>query len=188
MSNSDVESKSHVCPWWFAYSFDNPLRRIVHNPVEILGDLIRSGETALDLGCGMGYFTIALARLVGPHGKVFAVDLQEKMLAGVRRRAQRNGLTSRIQIHRSTSERIGLSEPVDFALAFWMVHEVSDQPAFLREVYMLLKPSAQFLLVEPRGHVSEAAFQETLHIAQSTGFEKQAERKIRLSRAVILRT
>jgi hypothetical protein len=69
-----------------------------------------------------------------------------------------------------------------------MLHEVPDQPATLQEVYSLLKRSAHFLLVEPRGHVSEAAFQATLHIALSTGFEKQAERKIRLSRAVILRT
>jgi ubiquinone/menaquinone biosynthesis C-methylase UbiE len=186
MPQLNSEHSNKVCPWWFAYSFDNPLRRLVHKPEEILGGLVHPGEIALDLGCGMGYFTIALAELVGPQGKVFAVDVQEKMLAGVRRRLQHKGLASRVQLHQCSLERIGLSEPVDFALAFWMVHEVPDQRAFLEEVHFLLKPSARFLLVEPVGHVSTSAFQQTVQVAQSVGFNIFATRRVRFSQAIIL--
>ena len=53
----------HICPWWLTYTFDNPLRRLIHNPRKMLSGLVRPGMTAADLGCGMGYFTAALAEL-----------------------------------------------------------------------------------------------------------------------------
>ena len=70
----------HVCPWWLCYSFDNPLRRLIHNPQRILSPYIKQGMTVLDAGCGMGYFSIGMAKMVGDSGKVIAVDLQQKML------------------------------------------------------------------------------------------------------------
>ena len=48
----------HVCPWWLAYTFDNPLRRLVHNPEKMLQKFIKEGDTVVDIGCGMGYFSI----------------------------------------------------------------------------------------------------------------------------------
>src|SRR5512146_115103 len=107
----------HTCPWWFAYTFDNRLRRLLHDPAEILGGLAHAGDTVVDVGCGLGYFTIALADLVGPHGRVIAVDLQSEMLKRARRRAARRGLLERIDFHQCTPERIGLSMRVDFVLA-----------------------------------------------------------------------
>ena len=100
----------NVCPWWLCPTFDNPLRRLIHNPDRILAGLVRAGETALDIGCGMGYFSIPLARLVGPGGKVICVDLQEQMLAGVRRRAERSGVADRIRLHRAGPNGLGMDE------------------------------------------------------------------------------
>lgn len=50
-----------VCPWWLAYTFDNPLRRFLHDPVKLLASHVREGMTVADIGCGMGYFMVALA-------------------------------------------------------------------------------------------------------------------------------
>ncbi len=61
------------------------------------------------------------------------------MLAGVRRRAERAGMSDRIQLHLAAPEKIGVSGPVDFALAFWMVHEVRYQEAFLTGIFDVLK-------------------------------------------------
>jgi len=54
--------KDRVCPWWLAYTFDNPFRRLFQNPDRILGNDAKPGHTVLDIGCGLGYFTLAMAR------------------------------------------------------------------------------------------------------------------------------
>lgn len=71
-----------ICPWWMTYTFDNPLRRLLHDRRRILGPFVRPGMRVADIGCGMGYFTLGLADLVGPQGKVLAVDLQKRQLEG----------------------------------------------------------------------------------------------------------
>ena len=175
----------HVCPWWCAYLFDHPLRRLIHKPERILGGLVQSGQTVLDIGCGMGFFSLGMARLVGEEGRVISVDLQKKMLDALERRAKRAGLSSRIQLHQCQTDRIGLSEQVDFALSFWMVHEVPEKKAFLTEVLSLLKPGAHYLLVEPRMHVAASAFQRAVKMACATGMKPCSEPSIRLSRSVL---
>ncbi len=180
------KSKDQTCPWWLSFTFDNAFRRLIHDPVKILGKYVHPGDTALDVGCGMGYFTKCLADLVGPDGSVIAADLQEQMLRGVRRRAKRAGLEERIRYHRSQPEAIGVVEPVNFALAFWMVHEVRHPQAFFREIYYLLKPEGKFLLVEPIIHVTKPAFERTISQAEAVGFRTTVRPNIRTSRAVLL--
>ena len=72
--------KQHICPWWLAYTFDNPLRRLFHKPGIIFAPYISEGMIVADFGCGMGYFSIGLAKIVGDEGQVIAVDVQQKML------------------------------------------------------------------------------------------------------------
>lgn len=74
----------HVCPWWLGYWLVSPLRRLWEHPVRMLGPFVREGMLVLEPGCGMGFFTLDLARMVGPRGRVVAVDVQERMLAGSR--------------------------------------------------------------------------------------------------------
>jgi ubiquinone/menaquinone biosynthesis C-methylase UbiE len=174
-----------VCPWWYAYLFDHPLRRLIQKPEKILGGFVQPGQTVLDIGCGMGFFSLGMARLVGEKGRVISVDLQKKMLDALERRAKRAGLGSRIELHQCQPDRIGISTQVDFALTFWMVHEVPDKKAFLTEVHSLLKPCGHYLLVEPRMHVAAPAFQRTVEIACATGLKLCAEPAISLSRSVL---
>lgn len=174
------------CPWWVIGFFDNPLRRWFHNPETILAGLVREGQTALDIGCGMGYFTIQLARMVGDSGRVIAADLQPQMLAGLRKRAQKAELLSRIELHLAKPERIDVTEPIDFALTFWMLHEVRQQDAFLAEVYQLLKPGACLLLVEPLFHVSEKRFEQEIQKAKEEGFRIVSNPAVRFSRSALL--
>lgn len=178
--------RTYTCPWWLAPTFNNPLRRFVHNPAEILGDLVKPGQTVVDLGCGMGYFSVALAKMVAPDGQVIAVDLQSRMLAGARQRAERAGVLSRVTLHQSTPDWIGVDAQADFVLAFWMVHEVQNQPAFIRQVYDLIKPEGRFLLVEPKLHVTSTAFVKTVQIVLNAGLEYDWPRRVALSHAVLL--
>jgi len=176
----------HVCPWWLARALDNPIRRLIHNPEEILGGHIEPGQTVLDLGCGSGTFTIAMARMVRDAGKVIAVDVQDEMLQIVRQKAVKEGLDSRIITHKSEPDRIGISDRVDFALAFYMVHEVPDVKTFLKEIASLLKPKGKLLIVEPLFHVSASSFRSTVDAAKIAGLMPILEPKIRFSRSVLL--
>lgn len=162
----------YVCPWWLAYTFDNPLRRIFHKPEEIFAPYLKEGMVALDLGCGMGYFSIGMAKIVGDSGKVIAVDLQQRMLETLRRRAQKAGVAKRITPFLCEGNTIGSHPEVDFALAFWMAHETPDVFEFLKQVQAILKKSGKFLLAEPKLHVTGAEFQKTVALAKKAGFTR----------------
>ncbi len=130
-----------VCPAGHAGWLSSPVRRVVTDPKRIPRGLVEPGDTAVDLGCGPGFFTHPLVGMVGDGGSVIAVDLQPAMLEKVRVRAQRKGLAARIRLHQCAADALALDGTrADFALAFWMVHEVPDAERFLEEVHDVLKP------------------------------------------------
>lgn len=175
-----------VCSAEHAGVLDNWLRRLLQNPDKILRGLITDGQTAIDVGCGPGVFTLAMAKLAGEKGCVIAADLQQEMLDKVRAKAREAHLESRIRFHKCESDKIGLDTTVDFALAFYMVHEVPDPEAFLREIYSFIKPGGKLFLVEPKFHVSASAFAKTVDLATKIGFKKIGKPRISFSRAVLL--
>ncbi|HUH78600.1 MAG TPA: class I SAM-dependent methyltransferase [Methanoregula sp.] len=176
-----------ICRYSFgsALMLDNAVRRLFQNPGKILGGLVREGMTAIDIGCGPGMFTLAMARLAGPTGKVIAVDLQQEMLDRLRTKSDRFGLTPRIAFHRNTPDSLGIDTKADFILSFYMVHEVPDQVRFFREVRGLLKPGGKYLIVEPKFHVSWPAFAETVERARRSGLALIESPRITLSRAAL---
>ncbi len=178
---------NHTCPWWLGYALANPFRRLLHEPEKILAPFVREGMTVLDLGSGMGFFSLAMARLVGAQGKVICVDLQQEMLDALQKRAARAGVGERIRLQRAAQDDIHVAGPVDFALAFWMAHEVTDGQKFLCQVFSALKPSGSMLLVEPRIHVSERKFQSIIEHARGVGFTVGDAPLVSLSRSAIFR-
>ena len=175
----------HVCPWWCCYAFDNFLRKLFHDPEKILRPYVAEGNTVLDIGPGMGYFSIPLASMVGEEGKVIAVDIQPEMLKVLQKRAKKAGVEHQIIPHLCKNDSLGLNTRVDFILAFWMVHEVPDQLVFFKEIKSLLKPSGKFLLSEPILHVNQAMVDETMKKAESVGLVLKEKPKIFLSRSAL---
>ncbi len=186
-SHSVSSSGNHgICTWWIAYTFDNPLRRLIHAPQKVLGNYVKEGMTVMDLGCGMGHFSMGMAGLVGGTGRVIAADLQQKMLDVMERRAQRAGLADRIFPHLCQADHIGIEAPVDFILAFWMVHEVPDQNKFFKQLKSLLTAEGKILIAEPKMHVTAEDLNRTVDIAQSRGLQCIAKPAISLSHAALL--
>ena len=172
----------HVCPWWLGPLLASPVRRLFESPKRLLSPHVHPGMTVLEPGCGMGFFTLPLARLVGPGGKVICVELQPRMIEGLRRRARRAGLLDRIETSVCTPEDLGLAawrERIDLAVAINTVHETGDAGRFLGQIAAALRPGGALLLVEPRGHVSRKAFAATLSSAGRLDLTEKAPLSVR---------
>ncbi|MDD4052502.1 MAG: class I SAM-dependent methyltransferase, partial [candidate division Zixibacteria bacterium] len=143
----------------------------------------------LDIGPEMGFFTLPMAAMVGQTGRIIAVDLQEKMLGSLRRRATRPGLADRIETRLCSDISLNiddLSERVDFALTFAVLHELPDVPRALQSISRTLRPGGTLLIAEPSGHVSEVAFGRTTTAAEACGLSLIDQPSIRRSRTALL--
>lgn len=161
-----------VCPWWLGYLLASPLRRWFENPAQLLRPYVGAGMTVLEPGPGMGFFTLELARMVGPEGRVVAPDMQPRMIAGLKRRAARAKLADRVEARKVAANTLSvedLTAKVDFALAYAVVHETPDAARFFKEVAAALKPGGSLLLAEPTGHVKPQEFETELDLAALAG-------------------
>ncbi len=174
-----------VCPAILSPLLDNPLRRFIHNPERILNGLIKEGDTAIDIGCGPGVFTMTMANMVGMKGTVIAVDMQNEMLDAVRKKAAKYHLDSQVQMQKCQADSLCVKTSADFILTFYMVHEVDNKEHFFDQVTALLKKDGTYLLVEPKIHVKKSAFENEIEIAKRNGLKIKEYRKILFSRAVL---
>jgi SAM-dependent methyltransferase len=159
----------------------NPLRRLMESPEKLLADLVKPGMKVLEPGCAMGFFTLPLAKMVGDGGKVFAVDVQPRMLAGLNKRAAKAGLSGRIEARTCPENSLGIDDlagQIDFCVAIHMVHEVPDASAFFNQAARALKPGGRLLFMEPSGHVNEQEFAQSLALAKAAGLEPDHSMKL----------
>lgn len=183
------ELSNRVCPWWLGFLLVSPLRRLLYYPEDILKPHIREGMNVLDVGCGMGFFSLPIARLVGETGRVVCVDLQARMINGLLRQAKKAVLLDRIDARICQTNSLMLSDiagKIDFALAFAVVHEVPDKERLLSEICHTMKEEGKLLIVEPKTQVSKTDFNKTISIARSMGFEVINDLAIRRSHAMLL--
>lgn len=178
-----------VCPVWIGYLLLSPLRKLGQNPQKIFSPYIKAGMRVLDIGCAMGFFSLPLAKMVGPQGKVICVDMQEKMLAVLNQRAAKAGVSAGIETRLCSQNSLGLNdikETMDFAVAFAVIHEVPDTPSFFSELHKALKIQGRLLIAEPRGHTSENDFEKALSLAEQNGFKVIDYPRISRSLAALL--
>ena len=163
--------RNRVCPVELANSLDSKIRKWLQDPRKILSPYIREGMTVLDIGCGPGFFSIELAKMVGRNGKVISADLQEGMLHKLSNKIRGTELEERIKLVKCDNAEINVSENIDFGLAFFMVHEVPNKESFFKKLKSILNEKGQILIVEPKlFHVSKNDFELTTNIAQNVGF------------------
>lgn len=165
---------NHTCPIWIGHILANPLRKLLENPAKILKPYINEGMKAIDIGSAMGFFSLPLAKMVSTNGKVICIDLQQKMLDALMKRAKKAGVADMIETRLAEHDTLSiddLKETIDFAIAYHVVHEVNNQKHFLNEIFNALKRDGKLLFAEPRGHVSKANFNKSLNLAEKVGFK-----------------
>ena len=181
--------KRDLCPREMGPVLTSPMRKIIHNPVRITKPYLANGMTAMDIGCAMGFFTLPMSALVGETGKVIAVDLQQGMIDGLKMRAEKAGCNN-ITTHVCDISSLNARQwdgTVDFALLFFMLHEVPDADRMIKELRLALKPGGILLFVEPKPHVGKEKFLKSRKMIEQCGFVVIDEPKIRISLAAAFR-
>jgi ubiquinone/menaquinone biosynthesis C-methylase UbiE len=161
----------------------SPIRKLFQNPNKLLTPYLRPKMKVLEVGPGMGFFTLPLAKMVGSGGKVYAVDLQEGMLLELKKRVAKAGLEEIIVVRQCSPNSLKVADLInliDLAIMIAVVHEVPDKERLFKEVKQTMKIHAKLLLAEPRGHVTESDFKETLTIAKKVGLVCEVYDKIAL--------
>ena len=136
--------KINIWFWKFTDLIWNPRRHLKKIP-------LKEGMKVVDYGCGPGRYTLPIAELIGPKGKVFAVDIQPLAISTVKGKAARESLTN-VEAILVDSYDIGVqSSSIDLVLLIDTFHQIGDCGALLREIHRLLKPEG-FLFMDP-GHM-----------------------------------
>jgi ubiquinone/menaquinone biosynthesis C-methylase UbiE len=174
-----------------AAHLDTPLRHFIYRPDRLAEKHAKPGDCVLDFGCGPGFFTRALANRVGENGQVFSVDLQEEMLAIVRKKMEAEGLKSRVTTHQCRPDTIGLPAEMngtfDLVTAIFVVHEVPDPEKLFREIAGLLKTGGTFYFSEPPVIVSGREFREKIALAEEAGLLQVERGFFFVNRAAVFR-
>lgn len=179
---------AHVCPPWIGFLLASPIRKLVQSPDRILGPYVEPGMTVIDVGCAMGFFSLPMARMVGPDGRVVCTDVQERMIRSLTRRAEKAGLAERIE-PRLANGSLGAEDlrgRIDFALAFAVVHETDDPAALMCDLFAALSPGGRLLIAEPGGHVSQGQFETTIQQAIEAGFSLAERPAVPRSHAALM--
>lgn len=180
----------HTCPVWVGRLMVSPLRRLYQNPNKILSPYINPSDKVLEIGPAMGFFSLPIAKIVGSKGMVYCVDVQEQMLQNLTKRAEKSSLNRQISSRPCSFDSLqinDLSNQIDFTLLFAVVHEVENQEVLFKEVFDASKPGAKLLFAEPKGHVKDNDWMNSLTIAETAGFKKlQYYSDIRGSHSILL--
>lgn len=128
---------------------EGPDRDAWQKPDEVMDALgIAEGSVVADLGAGGGWFTIRLARRVGPNGKVYAEDIQHEMLEAIKRRVERLGFTKRVEPHFGEANDPKLPPGIlDAVLIVDAYHEMAEPVTLLRNLARSLKPGGRIGIV-----------------------------------------
>lgn len=182
---------NHICPWWMGYFLINPLRRFSDNPEKMFQPYLKPGMTVIDYGCAMGYFSIPLARMVGPSGKVHCFDIQDKMLKKLNERTRKRNLQKIISSHliqrNNETDFKRLEQSADFALLFAVAHEVPDQKKLFKTIHRMLKAGSLLYFAEPPLHVKPEDFNQSVSYAEQAGFILEKSIMNSKSHSVLLR-
>ena len=178
----------HVSVWWPLLALALPLRGLLHRPDKLLKTFLPPGSLALDLGYGQGHFSLGMARLVGPEGRVVALDPDEKTPGAVLKKAERAGYAGRIEAGILAPPDYGLDGlkgEVDFGLCFYLLHRIEDKRGFLAKLRRALRPGARLLLAEPTYHVKRDQFVRERAEMLRAGFVELSAPRMRFSHTAL---
>ncbi len=162
---------SRVFPWHVSLAIAEPISRLFEPTQKLMGFIapyIKNGHIVTDLGCGRGYYTLALADLVGHDGKVYAVDLDAKCIQALKKKAHKGGCHN-IEAHASSAADVGFikDKSVDFVLSNGLLCSMFDhRKSAVNEIKRILKPGGHAYIClgfgPPLGYVDKSEWEKIL--------------------------
>jgi len=183
----DNPARTHLHPLEKAGALESRFRLLLQNPGRILKKHIHPGMIVLDLGCGTGYFTVEIAKLLKKEGKVIAADVQKGMLDILINKVSDSELQNQIQIHNNRENTLNLTEKVDFIFAFYSFHEMKYLDSIINELQNVIMADTKIFISEQKFHVSKYTFNTIVQKMENIGFEIYKRPRIFLSRTVIMK-
>jgi len=181
-----MKQSEKICPAEKAGMLDSFFRRIIHNPKKIIRPYVKEAMTVMDLGCGPGFFSVEMAKIVQNSGKVIAVDVQDEMLNLLADKIKDTQYQDIITLHKAKTDALNFSGKVDFILAFYVIHEINRENIF-SELKSILNPGGKILIAEPNFHITKKAYKQMLYDIEKEGFEIISKPKIFFSKAVLVK-
>ncbi len=121
-----------------------PIRSFSRVPIKIIKENVREGSQVLDHGAGSGYYTVKIARLVGPKGTVYAVEPNKKSLDFIKRKIEREGITNVVPVKESGSLMPSIKdESIDFVFSNLTLCCLPDHDGATNEIMRVLKPDGR---------------------------------------------
>jgi ubiquinone/menaquinone biosynthesis C-methylase UbiE len=169
LQNRMSRTKTHTYSAKKADRLNSKIRRLLQNPDKILSKYVQTGMNVLDYGCGVGYFTIPISKMVGSIGKVYAVDIQQEMLEKLGVKLSKTDIKNVVPVLKGT-HKLNIAEKIDLAIAIYVVHEVRNQKEFFLEINSILNPHGKLIVIEPNIIVQKKHFNKTIEYAVQSGF------------------
>ncbi|GIW79924.1 MAG: methyltransferase type 11 [Gemmatales bacterium] len=130
---------------------ERPEREKEERPSKLIQALkIQPGQTIADIGAGSGYFAFRIAKLVGPKGKVYAVDIQPEMLAIIKKRIKADNVTNVVPVQGTATDPKLPANTIDLILLVDCYHEFSHPYEMAVGMVKALKPGGRIVFVEYR--------------------------------------
>ncbi len=173
------------CPAFLSWLVDNPVAR--RRAQAVLGCLeLAPGMSVLDAGCGPGRLAIPIAAAVAPGGRVLAVDMQAKMLERAKAKAVAAGAANIDFLQAGLGQGRVPAGRFDRALLSWVLGEIRDRPAALREIFAALKPGGFLLVSEVMADPHYQRLAKVKELAGESGFRPGAYHGSRFQYSLVL--
>jgi arsenite methyltransferase len=164
-------------PFAEASMLDMPLRRFVSSPQRVLGEFgVGANERVLEIGPGIGYYSVEAARRVGAAGLLVCLDIQHAMLTAVRRRLAAAGRPAVAMVRASGLELPMRSASFDRVVLITVLGELPDRPGALRELHRVLRPGGRLSVSEQLPDPDFVTKRTLRRQLSAAGFREEATR------------
>jgi ubiquinone/menaquinone biosynthesis C-methylase UbiE len=159
-----------------------PTRAAWQKPEEVLDALaIAPGQTVCDIGAGPGYFALRIAKRVGPTGRVFAVDVEPKILDVLRARIEKAGARNITPVLALAGDPLLPPRACDLVLIVDAYHHFSDRPNYLRRLAALMRPGARLANVDWHKRKTDIGPEQSHRVAREEFLADAAKAGLRLA-------